>query len=91
MEIRTRPPITPPATATVVWVLIAVPVTLFWAPLVKPAPALEDSSCPDPVVVVVVAMSPTIPADVELDVAEDASDVVVGAKLSLVWVAEPSC
>ncbi|KAH8167683.1 hypothetical protein CIB48_g561 [Xylaria polymorpha] len=27
-------------------------------------------------------MSPTIPADVELDVAEDASDVVVGAKLS---------
>lgn len=93
MEIKARPPITPPATATVVCVLIAFPLVLFCALLVKPAPPLEDSSCPAPVVVAVavVAVSPTT-TGVEPDASRDALDVIAGSKLSLVWVTVPrSC
>ncbi len=64
-EIRARPPITPPAIAIVVWVLFAPPVALFSAPLVKPAPAFEDSICPGPAVVVV-AVPPNPTPEVEL-------------------------
>lgn len=87
MEIRARPPITPPATATVVWVLIPLPEVVFWAPFVKPAPASEDSRCPDPVVVVVAVPAAAI-SEAELDALENASDVGVGAKLLLVWIVE---
>lgn len=90
MEIRARPPITPPATATVVCVLIAFPLVLFCALFVTPAPPLEDSSCPAPVVVAVavVAASPTT-TDVEPDASGDALDVIAGSKLPLVWVVIP--
>ncbi|KAJ2973557.1 hypothetical protein NUW58_g8907 [Xylaria curta] len=90
MEIKARPPITPPATATVVWVLTAFTVVLFWAPFVKPGPEFADSiTDPD---VVAVAVPPALTSDAELDAAKDVPDVVVGADSLLVWTEDPrSC
>lgn len=91
METTARPPITPPATATVVWVLVAPPGT-FCALFVKPAPAFADSMISIPVVAVVTIVSTAVVvlpvATSEVDVPEDTSDVIAGAKMSLVGEVE---
>jgi hypothetical protein len=69
MEMTTRPPITPPAIAIVVWALIPL-LDTFWAPFVKPGAPLADSICPAPAI-----------SDVDV---LSTSDCLAGATMSLV-------
>ncbi|KAK5625589.1 hypothetical protein RRF57_001304 [Xylaria bambusicola] len=87
IESKAKPPITPPATATVVWVLIAPPLELLLVPVATSVAGFEDPNWPV-AAGIVDSVLPDIISEGELKALEGTLDADVAAKSPLVCASE---